>query len=386
MTTGMKRIRLWQAMCVVLVCLTGHSAAAGETAPDYDGTGSLGRRLPGGPPYDSSRFEAYKAQKVLYRQNVTKLAEKGNLNAIADLGALLEQGDVDGDIDRAAAFDLYERAADRGHKAARQKMCVAYLLGEGRPVNVAKGMPHCNALGAKDPAGLFGGGFDFEHGISGPADPDLAAAVYLEAGKLGSGEAMDALGRRALELNLPDAARKWFRHAVFLGSVDAMDHLAAMAEAGQGGPADPQEAYWLYVNAARHGNAHAATWLAGQPVLPEPLDRVSPLAHGKTLISEVVTDKEGTRSVPFDLWHSGSSLANYYPSPGVNGSATIHCYINAAHEVDVCIRQREYPLGFGFGWLISALFDGKLVAADQDGNGRSTANTVFTVSLNWEAQ
>lgn len=378
---------LWcTAAYVVLTCMSVSPATAQTGAlPPFDGTGSQDVPAPGGEAFDQGEYDTQLAKKAAYRQKLTKLAERGRLDAQLDLAALLEQGDMDGGIDMPAAYDIYEKLADRANRTGRQKMCVAYLLGQNRPVNVSKGMGYCNALGARDLAGLFGGGYDFEHGISGPVDMDMAATIYYEAGKLGSGESMDALGRHALRLNLPEAARKWFRHAVFLGSVDAMDHLAVMAETGQGGPADPHEAYWLYVNAARRGNAHAAAWVAAAPPSQKPLERVSPLANGRSLISEVITDKKGTRTVPFNLWFSSETLANYYPAPGVNGTATIHCYINAAHEVDVCLRQREYPLGFGFGWLISALFDGKLVAADQDGDRRPTANTVFCVTLQWES-
>lgn len=355
--------------------------------PDlYDGTGSF-YQPPPEKRDDVAKTYADEA-KVAETQKAAlrKAALSGGNAAKVAYATLLEQGQGTMLPDLTAAFDMYQSAADLGDVLSREKVCLAYLLGEGRPVDFAKGMSYCNKLSDKDATGQFSIAFDYDHGVSGPADKDMAMSIYAEAGKTGSGDAMTAIGRQALTSGKPDAARAWFRRGVVLGSGDAMDELAALFESGTGGPTDPSEAYWLYANAARRGNAHAVAWLAANPSA-QPLRRVTLLAGKKSLITQTVVDKAGKHVEPLDVMKLGQELSSYFPETAVQqqveGQAIIQCYINAGHEVDVCLLENEAPQGFGFGNILLAVFNGQLNVADTDSEGIATANTAFAFNFRW---
>lgn len=346
----------------------------------YDGTGSIAT--------SSSTADAHLDEDYKFKERGTrKSAAAGEIGDMVALAGILEYGFGTTGLDRAGALDLYEKIADKGNVLGQRKMCVAYLLGEGRPVNLVKGMTYCNALGDKDPEGVFGGAFDFDHGISGPADDNSATALYKQAGQMGSGEAMDALGQKALALGKPDAANEWFREGAILGSADAMDHLAVMRETGQAGAANPAEAFWLYANAARRGNAHAAAWLAAQPPTVVPVPRVS-IFGTKGLVTETVTDGGKTYTRPLDNAAAiVKSLTDNYPWPAVKheiqGGATIHCFIDGSYQIDLCLLENEYPIGFGFGPTLMRAMNRQFNIAQQDADGHPTANTVANYTVHW---
>lgn len=374
-----------------LIALPAHSQV---TAKD-DGYGSAtapgAREVPEDPASQARYVAEYRAEGDAQRQKLGEEASKGRVQAMINLAALLEYGDEQYRPDRAAAFDLYEKAADKGDHVGQAKMCVAYLLGEDRPKNVAKGMNYCNGLDDKDGVALWAGGYDYQNGISGPKDDAHATSLYLDAVMAGSGPAADALGREALDLGKSDIARQWFRHGVYQGSADAMDDLAQMVEAGQGGPQDKAEAGWLYVNAARLGNAHARGWLASLPATIEPLPLLVLQRKGKaTAITETYKDKAGTtHTLSLDTLQLGRSLEGYYPPVAalldhVDGSATLGCYVGADHRVDACLIRREFPPGYNFGRVLEKIYDGQLTLPDQDIAGQSTAHSVFALTLVWQ--
>lgn len=371
----------------LIVIGLAHDAQA-QDRPPYDGTGSQALSW-SGPPPTAAEAEMQRTTAAKQLQDLTKAAGQGDRAAALTLAGMFEQGSLYVPMDRAKAFDLYEVAAQQGDPTGREKMCVAYVLGDGRPVDRVKGLTYCQSLGNRNGTALFSGGYDFEHGITGPKDDKTAAAFYVEAGKLGSAEAMDTLGVRALARSKPEDARNWFRRGVSLGSAAAMDHLAVMTEAGQGGPADPKEAHWLYVNAARRGNAHAAAWLAALPAPPVPLPQSRLLGDEKDkgLITRTYVDKKGAHTELFDTKTVVDALTAAYPLTRFQelsqGAATIHCYVDAGHVLDVCIIQAESPLGYGYGRILAALFGDRLTAEDKGLDGLPTANTVFAFTVNW---
>lgn len=358
----------------------------GNTLPLYDGSGSysqVGDKSVADAKYVSDMIKYTESEKATLR----KAALSGGNAARVAYATLLEQGRYGVAPDLAGAFDMYQLAADNGDVLSREKMCLAYLLGEGRPRDLAKGMSYCNKLSEKDATGQFSIAYDYDHGVSGPADKDMAMSIYAEAGKTGSGDAMAAIGQAALTAGKPDAARAWFRRGVVLGSGDAMDGLAALFESGTGGSADASEAYWLYANAARRGNAHAMAWLAARPSA-QPVQRIVILGGQDSRITQTVADKAGTHVEPLDVVKLGRQLADYYPTAAVmnqiEGSATVHCYVNTGHEVDVCLLEDEAPQGYGFGNILLAIFNGKLDVAETDDHGLPTANGVFVFNFAWK--
>ncbi len=371
---------IWRNTCVAFLGLALLSAAAGASAQatvwPYDGTGSQTDKPSDNPPPDNSASIA----------KLRKAADGGDNEARVNLGSVLEQAYPVGTPDLAGALALYEKAADEYNRYGRERMCVAYLLGEGRPVNLAKAMSYCSKLPDTDPVGLFSAGYEYDHGIGGPKDVDTAIAFYSQAIKAGSGEAMDAIGEKAMDASNPSGARRWFRQAVVAGSADGMAHLAALLESGQGGAVDADEAGWLYVNAARRGNADAARWVAAHPDW-RPLQRVQ-VADGKTsLISQTITDDKGTRTIPFDIAALAKAMADYYPPNAaamrLDASVSIHCYIDGGNRIDVCLPENEYPVGYGFGPLVLALYNGDLSVPATNTSGETTANKVAVFTYHW---
>ncbi len=376
------------AMAVALGFALAARADPLANAP-YDGTGSV--FVPAAAdPSNPGLYAKFRADEAKQWLTVVKAAGDGKRSdTLLDYAALLEQGDSAHAPDPAAALDVYEKAADLGNKVAIRRMVIAYLLGEGRTVDWAKGFAYSHKLADKDGVVQFSAGYDYENGVSGPRDQGLAIAGYIEAARAGNADGMDAVGRIALAQGKPDVARGWFRQGVFSGSADAMDHLAVMAEAGRGGSMDKAEAYWLYVNAARRGNDHAKAWVAALPASATPLPRSSLRAGQKEMtVTRTYGAPDQVRTESLNATALGKLLQNYYPTVAgasrMSGMATIHCYINASHQIDVCIIEREFPAGYDFGAALHALYDGQLSVSETDAVGRPTANSVFALSLSWQ--
>ncbi len=373
------------AVAIGLLQTSGYaqSQTLNDGVPKSDGVGGFD----GAPASDGA---AEKAQRDEYdRQAVDLLAraDAGDTEAMLQLAAMREQGDLSTGIDLVGADDLFEQAAARGNTYGRQRICIAYLLGEGRPRDVDKGLDTCGPLGNKDPAGLFSAAYDFDNGISGPKDENVAAGLYLKAAKQGSGEAMDAVGRKVLAAGSVKRARDWFVQGTYAGAADAMDDLARLYEKGGDVEADMDEARWLYINAARRGNVHAQTWLkAAPPAAPLPrINLFDANTHNFTGF-KVSTDKAGKETrKPYDM---ASVLRTAYPARAMNfqkaGRAVVQCYVNSRHRMDVCVISKENPLDYTFGWALSAVYEDNILVPDTDSKGWPTAHSVFMLGMNWQ--
>ncbi|ESQ75216.1 tetratricopeptide repeat protein [Asticcacaulis sp. AC402] len=359
------RILLWG----LALAVTAPAALAQES---YDGTGSL-YTGPQDPSIDKAAIAKSEKEKDEAEKKLRKRA--GYVpRAMVDYARSLEQP-LDGrQPDMAQAYDLYERAAEGNETYGWERMCLAYILGQGRQVDLNKGFTYCGKLALDNPTRLFSDGFDYARGLRGPKDEDGAAALYVQAAEKGSGDAIDALGQMALQKGKPDAARKWFRQAAMHGSINGLFHYAGMLEGGEGGPADLVEARWLYVNAARGGHADAQDWLKRHGETP-PLPRVAFILKD---ITETLAGASGTTTKPLDV--NLKVLTDMYPTAAVNDRVEayieIHCYINSAHRIDVCIVPSEQPPGYGFGATISAFFNGDLSVPLTDKFGSPTAKSV----------
>ncbi len=378
------------ALCGVLtpVCLalalvmSGHAMAASAAEPPAGKHTKTPEQLT-----EQARIEA-----KAFRDELAKQVKKGNTDAMIDLATLLEQGDesvpAPTPADRAAALDLFEKAADLHDPFAGQRVCIAYLLGEGRPKNVAKASTYCDPLGVKNPVGLFWAGYTFGHGVGGDADETSAMEIYSRAVDLGSGDAADALGQIALTKKAPEAARKWFRRGTMLGSADAMDHLAVMTETGEGGDANPSEAAWLYGQAAIRGNIHGVAWVKDHPGLPAvPSFLLSSDAGRKIRFLHSYTAKGKPAEETFDFNKIVTLLADNYPGVNgydtpVNGNATIDCYVDAHRTIDAC-TIREFPIAYGFGPVLEAFFIGRVSVTGADPDGHPVARTRVVQTVRW---
>ena len=377
---------IWAAAMAAALSSGAVSGGVASGAPLDAGTAMTGSRVT--TPITDTKYKPPTADD----ERAARLrAAKGNAGAMANTASLLEQGTQDDAPDLGQAYDLYEKAADLNDPLGREKMCLAYLLGEGRSANPAKAMGYCSKLDDTDAVGLFSAGFDYDHGLSGPRDEKTALTFYAQAIKQGSGEAMDAVGQKALAAGNLTGARLWFRQATVAGSADGMAHLAAMIAAGQGGDQDAAEAYWLYVNAARRGNADAVRWVAALPATAHPLDRVILVRAKQSLMTEAVADKTGVTHVqPFNVLKIFGDVTDYLPPEvterRISGRVQIHCYIDGKNRIDVCITEQEFPVGHGYGPIMATLFNGRIGVADHDVDGHVTAHGVMVLTFSWNME
>ncbi|MFT4076977.1 MAG: tetratricopeptide repeat protein [Asticcacaulis sp.] len=365
--TGFRRV-LW----VVVACL-GISATQARSADTSDKPAvNSGSTL-------TARTEAL--HETLYRRS-----QSGDAEAMTNLATLMEQGDEIAPIDLKIAYDLYEPAARLGNPVAVKKMCLAYLLGEGRPKDVIKASGFCNKVDATDAVTYFWGGYDYQYGVTGPADLDSARASYQVAVERGSGEAADAIGQMAFNGGHFDVARGWYRKGATLGSADAMDHLAGMAEQGQGGGKDSIEAAWLYGYAGQRGNSHAQDWLRAHPGLEVSSDN---LGKGASEITLTHIFGQGAAQKTEPLTVSRLSTLMHRRLDGVISNSPDHyyyfayfdCYVGLSREVDLCVTSREYPLGFNMGDILRAVWGGRISLPERDADGNPTAQSHFKFGL-----
>ena len=321
------------------------------------------------------------------RDKLTQQVAAGDIKALTPLASKLEYGDAAHAPDDAGALDLYQKAADLGSAVGIGKMCIAYILGEGRPHDPVKGLAYCDKLTDDSPTALFARGYAAHEGVGETVDTAAASALFIKAVAAGSGPAADMLGRDALAAGHVDEARGWFRKGVYRESVDALDDMARMAENGQGGAIDVAEAGWLYRNAARHGSAHAREWMethADQRVPHLSLEQGRAVAG----ITETYTDAKGqSQTRPVDMLAVEQALQGYYPKRAmgahIGGYAEIDCYVNAVDKIDACWLQREDPPGYEFGRVLEQLYEGNLTLAGKDAAGLPTAQHDFAFAIKW---
>lgn len=360
----------------VLVSLGGNGAAVAQAPATGDAHAQADARA-------KAAEEAEHKAMLDLKQRWTHAADAGDPEAMIRVAALTEHDKGATPADVAAALDLYERAADKGQNYAQERMCHAYLLGDGRPVDVAKGATYCNALPNKNALSLFWVGYDYENGVTGPKDGAGAIHFYIEAAKAGSGDAAAALGRIALDKGEPENARPWLTHGVYLGSADAMDRLAGMLTTGQGGTADTAEAAWLYRAAARFGNAHAIEQVKS---LPPPETSKILNFWGPKGVEMKRTYKDGIvmRTSTLTAMKIAAALQTVFPAvltKEKEGWVTIECFIDNRQRIDVCFLSQDYPPGQHLGGNVENFFRDSVTVAESDAAGHSTADMPIKLTV-----
>jgi hypothetical protein len=374
---GKMRLKLGWKLAAMLAML----AVTPAKSATLENTGS-------GRAPDSAASEVLTTKELEDIELLRDKAERGRLTrSMLEYASVLEYGIGPISVDLKGAYDLYEKAADRGEVIAIRRMCVAYLLGQGRPLNPQKAYSdYCDKLPNTDATFLFSSAYDYEMGLSAPKNEATALSLYVQAFQKGSIEATYALGRIMLASGKLESAIAFLRGAVFNGSVDAMDQLARLLETGQGIEADADEAWWLYVNAARRGNAHAQQRLSELPQR-QPLLQGSLKEDTEGLITQTLTDKDGSHTSKFSVTTAANDVLNYIPnetvSGYVDGVVEVHCHVDKHNVIDVCMMLREIPAGYGYGPIMMAKFRGKLSIAEKDHKGRPTAGMVYAQNIHW---
>lgn len=167
-----------------------------------------------------------------------------------------------------AEFDYFKRAAEAGNPEAMTSLGVAYLYGDGTPVQPGSGLPWLRLAAEKgDPRAMNELGEAYEGRVGVTRNSDYLAAQRYEAASVrGHPEAMRNLATlyrdgRGVPTN-HSIAMEWYVKAARAGFVDAMVDVGSMYEDGKGMPHDMEQAYCWYRAAADAGSARGQAIVA----------------------------------------------------------------------------------------------------------------------------
>lgn len=196
---------------------------------------------------------------------VLKEAEKGDLQAMAALAALYEQG--------AGTPKNYTKAVDWHHKAAVgnyapsiYQLGLAYEIGKGVTANRDTALKSFQkAAELKAPEAYYKLASMAMAGTAPKAD-DKKALNYLKDGGITDGKGMETIGTFyengvGLAPNYTEAL-KWYKKAADAGLVEAMYRLGSCYEIGIGTSVNPEEAIAFYKKASDNKSGAAAYKLA----------------------------------------------------------------------------------------------------------------------------
>ncbi|HEY2068183.1 MAG TPA: hypothetical protein VGG48_01410 [Rhizomicrobium sp.] len=152
--------------------------------------------------------------------------------------------------------------ANAGNPKAELLLGMAYLDGQGTPVNEAEAARWLERAATQgDALAQYRLGTLYERGRGVPVDGAKAIALYSAAAKLGNLKAMHNLAVAYAEGNGvkkdPAMAAQWFTRAAQLGLSDSEFNLAVLFERGMGVPQSLTEAYKWYAIAAAQGDTES---------------------------------------------------------------------------------------------------------------------------------
>lgn len=178
------------------------------------------------------------------RPACTASAEAGDAKSQHHLASILR-------TDRATTEALYwaRQSAGSGHPAAQLLLAELYQRGHGAPGDAARALPLLEAAAEQGlAAAQYQAGMAWLNGIG--TEPDRAGALHWLKRAAEQDEVAAQLQLAELYFSTPGAeqpeARQWLNRAAMLGSAAAQYRLGVSYLEGNGGPADPLEAYvWL---------------------------------------------------------------------------------------------------------------------------------------------
>lgn len=189
---------------------------------------------------------------------LTGEAEKGNAQAMVNLGQLYENG-VGVRRNFTTAFEWYAKAAQAMDPAGYMRLGASYEIGLGTTVDLEKAFQNYEkAASLQLPDGLYKLAEMYIHGLG--VDHNQAWGVSLleraeKAGHLGAANDLGLISFEGLYGKPKDLekAREMFIHAAELGSGEAMKNVGVIYREGLGVDANPIEAMKWYFLAFEAG-------------------------------------------------------------------------------------------------------------------------------------
>lgn len=189
---------------------------------------------------------------------VSAQAEKGNPQAMLQLGGFYEQG-VGVGRNYSKAFEWYRKAADAGRPEGYYNLGVCYEIGMGAAGDMAKSIQNYQKaaeMGLTQAMQKLASIYITGAGV--PRNTALGMAWLEKAAGAGMPQALNELGVIYLSGLLEQKkdekkALAMFIRAADLGNLESMKNIAVMYKDGLGVAADPAKAYSWYLIARRGG-------------------------------------------------------------------------------------------------------------------------------------
>jgi TPR repeat protein len=221
----------------------------------------------------TAQADIYSASNALSRGDYetaviefTKLAEKGDASAQANLGYMYYAGEgVPQDYEKAVHW--YRKAAVQGNKDAQYNLAVSYAFGEGTKQDLTEAAIWYRRAGEQNHVvSQYSLAISYAYGEGVPQDQKEAARWFKKAADQGYARAQVNLGSmyhtgEGVDQDYIEAAR-WYRMAADRGDATAQYNLGAMYRSGKGVEQNYAQAKRWFRQSADQGYAAAQNELA----------------------------------------------------------------------------------------------------------------------------
>ena len=221
----------------------------------------------------AAQADIYSANNALSRgdyetavKEFTKLAEKGDANAQANLGYMYYAGEgVPQNFEQAVFW--YRKAATQGNRDAQYNLAVSYAFGEGVKQDLTEAAIWYRRAGEQGHVvSQYSLGISYAYGEGVPQDQKEAARWFLKAAEQGYARAQVHLGSmyhtgEGVEQDYTQAVR-WYRLAADRGDATAQYNLGAMYRSGKGVEQNYAQAKRWFRQSSDQGYAAATNELA----------------------------------------------------------------------------------------------------------------------------
>ncbi len=201
------------------------------------------------------KFDNEDCKQKLYHYK--ECAEKGNAEAMNNIGHMYEQGEgIEQDYEK--AIDWYRKAAVKGYAIAMNNIGDMYRLGKGEEQNYEEAISWYKKAAEKGYVDAMNNMGDmYEHGQGVVQDYKEAMNWYKRAAVKGDAEAMSNIGYMyehgyGVEQDYEEAIN-WYKKAAVKGHAIAMNNIGHMYHFGEGIEQDYAEAMKWYKGATEKG-------------------------------------------------------------------------------------------------------------------------------------